>query len=161
MTSLELAKTYTEYHVAMTHRVWDSINKISDEQLLASDSYSRGSVCDLMVHSSSTDQPWLAGLKNQADVGPLKFEHYPTRAAARELFENVAKDLTDYVNAVSEEELAQNAKDMRNLRWKILLHMVNHGTDHRSTVLQKLTELGAPNFDQDFILRLWKKGNSL
>jgi hypothetical protein len=36
-------------------------------------------------------------------------------------------------------------------------HLVNHGTDHRSTVLQKLTEFGAPTFDQDFIIWMWSR----
>ena len=92
----------------MTGRVWDSIDQISDEQFLADDKYSRGSIRNLMVHLTSTDRRWLAGLKNQPDVGHLKFEDYPSRAAARELFESVAVDLTEYVSRLSEEELGQN-----------------------------------------------------
>ena len=84
---LELIKTFIEYHIDMSRRVWDSINQITDEQFLADDAYSRGSIRNLMVH------------------------------------------------------------------------LVNHGTDHRSTVLQKLTELGAPTFDQDFIIWLWSKSS--
>jgi uncharacterized damage-inducible protein DinB len=46
---------------------------------------------------------------------------------------------------------------MGDPRWAILLHLVNHGTDHRATVLEKLTDLGAPTFDQDFIFWLWNR----
>ncbi len=112
-----------------------------------------------MVHLASTDRRWLAGLKNLPDVGHLKFEDYSTRAAAREAFEQVAEDLDDYVNSVSADELGQNPKDLPNPRWTFLLHMVNHGTDHRSTVLQRLHELGAPTFDQDLITWLWSKSS--
>lgn len=42
-------------------------------------------------------------------------------------------------------------------RWGILPHMINHGTDHRATILHKLNELGAPTFDQDFILWFWDR----
>ena len=42
-------------------------------------------------------------------------------------------------------------------RWQALLHLVNHGTDYRGTVLERLQALGAPTFDQDFILWLWGK----
>ena len=41
--------------------------------------------------------------------------------------------------------------------WVILLQVINHGTDHRATVLQRLNEFGAPSFGQDFILWLWEK----
>jgi len=35
--------------------------------------------------------------------------------------------------------------------------MVNHGMDHCATVLQKLHEVDAPTFGQDYILWLWEK----
>ena len=157
MATAGLVKPYIEYHIATTRRVWDSIDQITDDQFLLDDSYSRGSIRNLMVHLASTDRRWLAGLKNLPDVGHLKFEDYPTRAAAREIFEGIAKDLSEYVNTLSEDELTQNANNIPSPRWTVLLHIINHGTDHRSTVLQKLHELGAPTFDQDFILWLWKR----
>jgi uncharacterized damage-inducible protein DinB len=53
--------------------------------------------------------------------------------------------------------LDQKPPEFTHPRWAVLLHLVNHGTDHRSTVLQKLTEFGAPTFDQDFIIWLWSR----
>src|SRR5258706_16137517 len=159
MSSVDMLRKFIEYHLDMTRRVWDSIDKITDEQFLADDTYSRGSIRNLMVHLTSTDRRWLAGLKNLPDVGHLKFEDYSTRAAAREAFEQVAKDLDDYANSVSADELGQNPKDLPNPRWTFLLHMVNHGTDHRSTVLQRLHELGAPTFDHDLIMWLWSRSS--
>ncbi len=154
---LEMIKTFIEYHIDMTLRVWDSIDQISDEQFLSDDAYSRGSIRNLMVHLASTDRRWLSGLKNGPDVGHLKFEDYSTRAVARELFESVAKDFSNYIDSVTEEELNQKPPEFTHPRWAVLLHLVNHGTDHRSTVLQKLTEFGAPTFDQDFIIWLWSR----
>ena len=154
---LELIKTYIDYHIDMTHRVWDSINQITDEQFLADDTYSRGSIRNLVVHLASTDRRWLAGLKNLPDVGHLKFEDYSTRAEAHQVFDQVASDLSEYANSLAAEELDQNPNDLPNPRWVVILHIINHGTDHRSTVLQKLTEFGAPTFDQDFIIWLWSR----
>ena len=154
---LELVKTFVNYHLDMNRRVWDSIDQITQEQFLADDAYSRGSIRNLMVHLASTDRRWLVGLKNQPDVGHLKFEDYQTQKAVREMFETVVKDLAEYVETLSEEELKRCANDMPNPRWAILLHLINHGTDHRATVLQRLTEFGAPTFDQDFIMWLWSQ----
>ena len=154
---LELIKTFVEYHIDITRRVWDSIEQITEEQFLADDPYSRGSIRNLMVHIASTDRRWLEGLKNQPDVGHLNFPDYSTRGSARQVFENVAKDLAEYVNPLGIEALTQNPNDVPAPRWTLLLHLINHGTDHRSTVLQRLTELGAPSFDQDFILWLWSR----
>ncbi|MBI5943097.1 MAG: DinB family protein [Chloroflexi bacterium] len=155
--SLQMIKTFIEYHLDMTRRVWELIDRITDEQFLADDVYSRGSIRNLMVHLASTDRRWLSGLKNGPDVGHLKFEDYPTRIAARDLFDAVAKDFFNYINEATEEELNQKPPEFTHPRWAVLLHLVNHGTDHRSTVLQKLTELGAPTFDQDYIIWLWSR----
>lgn len=154
---LEMIRRLIEYHQATTRRVWDSIEQISDEEFLAGDDYSRGSIRNLMVHLASTERRWLAGMKNLPEVGHLKFEDYPTRASARQVFENTSTDLAEYVNNLGEEELLAQPDGIPNPRWELLLHLVNHGTDHRATVLQSLHELGAPTFDQDFIIWLWSR----
>ncbi|GAB1470896.1 hypothetical protein MASR2M66_17740 [Chloroflexota bacterium] len=154
---LELIKTYIEYHIDVSRRVWDLIDQITDEQFLADDAYSRGSIRNLMIHLVSTDRRWLAGLKNLEDVGHLKFEDYSTRAEVRQVFEQVGRDLSEYANSLSAEELDQNPNDVPNPRWAVILHIINHGTDHRSTVLQRLHELVVPTFDQDFIMWLWSR----
>jgi uncharacterized damage-inducible protein DinB len=154
---LELIQTLTQYHVDMSHRIWDSIEQITEEQFLMDDEYSRGSIRNLIVHLASTERRWLAGLRNLPDVGHLAFDHYKTKETTLEIFAEVVKDLSKYIKSLSEEELNQNANDIPNPRWAVLLHLVNHGTDHRATVLQRLHEFGAPTFDQDFILWLWSK----
>ena len=95
---LELVKTFIEYHIDMTRRVWDSINQITDEQFLADDAYSRGSIRNLMMHLASTDRRWPVGLKNQPDIGHLNFEDYSTRADAYQVFEQATRDLSEYAN---------------------------------------------------------------
>jgi len=141
----------------MTRRIWNSIDQITDEQFLEDDAYSRGSIRNLMVHLASVDRRWLAGLRNLEDIGHLKFEDYSTRAAAREIYESVMKDLAEYIPTLTEADLNLPNDKIAEPRWQILLHIINHGTDHRSTVLQRLHEFGAPTFDQDFIMWVWKR----
>lgn len=157
MSALENIRTYIDYHIALSRQVWESIEQITDEQFLQDDAYSRGSIRNLMVHLASVDRRWLSGLKNIPDAGHLAFDDYPDRDSARAAFEDVAKDLTDYVAALSETDLEQNPAEIPSPRMVVLMHMVNHGTDHRATVLQKLNEFGAPSFGQDFILWLWNR----
>lgn len=154
---LESIKTFLEYHVDMTRRVWNSIDHITEEQFVADDTYSRGSIRNLMVHIASTDRRWLAGLKDQPDVGHLNAGEYSTRAAARVEFQAGATDLAQYLSTLTDEDLKKHTDQVAQPRWQILLHLVNHGTDHRATVLQKLHEFGAPTFPQDFIIWLWER----
>jgi uncharacterized damage-inducible protein DinB len=157
MSTTDMIKTFIEYHIATTRRVWESIDRISEEQFLADDAYSRGSIRNLMVHLANTDRNWLEGMKNLPERQFNKYEEYPDRASVRAYWDTVAKDVIDYVNTLSVDKLNQNPVDIPSPRWAVLLHLVNHGTDHRSTVLQKLTEYGAPTFDQDLVFWLWSK----
>ena len=158
--SVELIRTFTEYHIAMTRRVWDSIDQITEEQFISDDAYSRGSIRNLMVHLANTDSNWLAGLKNipeEQDAPKKKYEDYQDRASVRAFWDTTAKDLADFAATLTEAELGEDPVDIQNPRWQVLLHIINHGTDHRSTVLQRLHEFGAPTFDQDFIMWVWSR----
>ena len=159
MTAIEMVRKFIEYHVDMSRRVWGSIDRLSEQQFVADDSYSRGSIRNLMVHLTHTDLRWLTGLKNLPDPGQSmkKYEEYPDRAAVHQYWETVAAELIEYVNNLDEKGLSENPVDIPGPRWEVLLHLVNHGTDHRSTVLQRLQECGAPTFDQDFIIWLAEK----
>ena len=42
-------------------------------------------------------------------------------------------------------------------RREVLIHVVNHGTDHRAQILARLHELGAPTLEQDLMLYLWER----
>jgi len=160
MLSVDLVKKFIEYHIDMTRRVWDLIKQITEEQFLQDDAYSRGSIRNLMVHLANTDSNWLAGLKNipeSRDTPRRKYEDYPNRASVRAFWDATAKDIRDYVETLTEAALEENPIEIPSPRWQVLLHIINHGTDHRSTVLQRLTEFGVPTFDQDFILWLWSR----
>jgi uncharacterized damage-inducible protein DinB len=154
MASTDILKQFIAYHHDITRRVWDSVDTINEQQFLADDTYSRGSIRNLMVHLANTDRNWLRGLKNLPRLDFKGYDAYPDRPSARAYWDSVAQELAAYVGNVSENELNQNPAEIPGPRWEILLHLVNHGTDHRSTILQKLQEYGAPTFDQDFIIWL-------
>lgn len=155
--TVELIKTFTAYHLDMIGRIWDSIDQITEEQFHADDAYSRGSIRNLMVHLANTDSNWLAGLKNipqSADPPRKRYEDYTDRASARAFWNQAAKELANYVEALTPAELNEHPLEIPHPRWQVLLHVINHGTDHCSTILQRLHELGAPTFEQDFIFWL-------
>ena len=156
----ELIKTFTRYHLDTIQRVWDSIDHITEEQFLADDVYSRGSIRNLMLHLAATDSNWLAGLKNipeEQDAPQKTWDDFPDRASVRLFWNTTANDLAEYVQTLTPEQLDENPVEIAHSRWQVLLHIINHGTDHCSTVLQRLYELGAPTFEQDFIFWLRSK----
>ena len=155
----ETVRTYIEYHLEMTHRVWESIHQLSEAQFVAEIPHSRGSVRNQMVHLATTDTRWIRGLQGEPGARQLKFDpaNYPTIQSAEMLWEGVAKETLDYANHLTDAELLTTPGGMRGPTWQVLVHIANHGTDHRAQVLRLLHDFGAPTFDQDFIMYVWSR----
>jgi uncharacterized damage-inducible protein DinB len=51
----------------------------------------------------------------------------------------------------------QEPEEDRVLRvWQVLLHVANHGTDHRAQLLRQLHDLGIETTSQDYIFYIFQ-----
>jgi uncharacterized damage-inducible protein DinB len=50
-------------------------------------------------------------------------------------------------------EEPEEDKDL--ILWQVLLHVVNHGTDHRAQLLRLLNDLGVKTMSQDYIFYVY------
>jgi uncharacterized damage-inducible protein DinB len=158
MALLEAVRMFVQYSCDANRQLWESVMRLSDEQFVAETAHSHGSIRNLMVHISFTEAGWLAGLKGEMDTRRSRppFSAYTTRAEAFALWEEKTRTLLDYVAGLDEATLQSTPPEMNLTVWQVLLHLVNHGTDHRSQVLRALHDLGAPTFEQDFIFYVWR-----
>lgn len=125
--------------------------------------YSQGSIRNHVVHVMSATQRWIKRLQ-QVDAPPhLAFEDYPTRAETKAMWDVLKAATLDYVQALNQAqldeivawELPARSLQAHNPRWEILLHLVNHATDHRAQMLAMLhTQFGAKTVEQDLIFYL-------
>lgn len=46
-------------------------------------------------------------------------------------------------------------EDQGLIVWQVLLHVVNHGTDHRAQLLRTLNDLGVKTTSQDYIFYVY------
>jgi uncharacterized damage-inducible protein DinB len=46
-------------------------------------------------------------------------------------------------------------EDENIILWQVLLHIVNHGTDHRAQLLRILHDLGVKTVSQDYIFYVY------
>ncbi len=156
-----------EYNYAAHRRLWDGILPLTDEQFVQDVAYSIGSVRNHMVHLINVDLRWLARLQHAPLPERLSEADFTTSEATRQKWSEVETAMLEYAAGLRDADLDETIHyDMphrggakNNLRWQILVHVVNHGTDHRAQVLPILHRLGAPTFEQDLMIYLWDKGN--
>ena len=156
-------RTLFDYHYSLYERIWDIVQTLSPEQFVAEKAYSLRSLRNQLLHVIEVDNRWLARLQSLPLPELLDESDFPDQAALRPTWVSIRGDVLAYTQALTDAELEEVVEldfpnrggSHRNLRWQILLHVVNHGTDHRAQILALLHELGAPTLEQDLILHLW------
>jgi len=156
-------RTLFDYTFWANHELWACIEQLSDAQFAQPVGYSRGSIYDLVLHMMDADNTWISRLRGTSPRGNASRAEYPTRAAIRAAWDKIEADMRAYLGRLSEATLAQTLHYQRkdgapqaDPVWAILLHVANHSTDHRATLLGWLHDLGIATFEQDFIFYMRK-----
>lgn len=140
-----------EYHFMTNRKLWDqSVMALTDAQFVQPLDYSIGSIRNQTVHMFNVDDRWFCGLLNLPVPDFVNPEDYPDRALVREMWDAVEQRQRLYLDDLTDDMLQQEFRP-GILVWQVLLHNINHGTDHRAQVLAMLHSLGAPTFAQDYM----------
>ena len=161
--NIEMIRTLYDYHFAANRRLWDDcVMALTDAQFIQDNDYSAGSVKGQILHIMTWDEQWFDRLReNEKSPGRLQPDQFADRAAIRAYWDNVETGMRAYLAALTGEVFAGTVLvrsktwgDTDLPVWQILLHVANHATDHRAQTLRLLDQLGAPTFEQDFMIYL-------
>ncbi|MEM8532209.1 MAG: DinB family protein [Chloroflexota bacterium] len=147
------------YHFTENRKIWDNyVMTLSQEQFTQAVDYSHGSVRDQIVHLISVDDTWFSGLRGVPIPEPLNPTAFHDRESIRAYWDNVEQTMRDYLAALREDMLSDTpleGEDKDLMLWQVLLHVVNHGTDHRAQLLRLLHDLGVKTKAQDYIFYVY------
>jgi uncharacterized damage-inducible protein DinB len=122
--------------------------------------YSHGSVRDQIVHLMSVDELWFSELRSVEPSEPFPPAHVDDREIIRTHWDSVEQRMRAYLAELRDEMLfakpIEEPEEDKDLSvWQVLLHVVNHGTDHRAQVLRLLNDLGVKTTSQDYIFYVY------
>jgi uncharacterized damage-inducible protein DinB len=147
------------YHFAENRATWEKyILPLTQEQFTQPVAYSVGSVRNQMVHLMNVDHTWFCGLRGVEIPDWVDPETLSDREAIRTHWDTVEQHMRDYLAALTDEMLPTKpleGEDKDLTVWQVLLHIVNHGTDHRAQVLRVLHDLGVKTVSQDYIFYVY------
>jgi uncharacterized damage-inducible protein DinB len=152
---------FYEYHFAENRKVWDEyVSPLSREQFTQEAAYSHGSVRDQIVHLLDVDDVWFSELQGVESLKPLPPADGDDRTIIRAHWDKVEQRMREYLTELRDEMLADKPikepeEDKDLIVWQVLLHVANHGTDHRAQLLRLLNDLGVRTTSQDYIFYVY------
>ena len=157
--NVDALRHFVSYHLAENRALWERyIVPLSQAHFVQPATYGHGSVRDQLVHLVSVDDTWFCGLRGAAIPDPLNPADFDDRALLRALWDAVEASMRAYLAALREETLTSQpleGEDKELRVWQVLLHVVNHGTDHRAQLLRTLHDLGVKTVSQDYIFYVY------
>ena len=149
------------YHFAENRKILDAyISPLSHDQFTQQVAYSHGSVRDQIVHLMNVDDLWFSELQGVEPSEPMPPASLNDRELVRAHWDDVEQGMLDYLAGLRDDMLVdrpiREPKEDRDLVvWQVLLHVVNHGTDHRAQLLRMLNDLGVKTTSQDHIFYVY------
>ena len=153
---------FYDYHFAENHKIWDRyITQLTYEQFTQPVNYSHGSVRDQVLHLIDCENGWFSELRGAEPSEPLPPANGNDRTAIREHWDHVEKSIRDYLAKLQDDMLyskpiEEPVEDKDLMMWQVLLHVVNHATDHRAQLLRHLNDLGVETSYQDYIFYVYE-----
>jgi uncharacterized damage-inducible protein DinB len=153
---------FYDYHFTENRKIWDRyVTPLSHEQFTQPAAYSHGSVRDQIVHLMSVDEVWFSELRGVEPSEPFPPADFDDRQMIRAHWDSVEQMMRDYLAELQDEMLfdkpiKEPEEDKEFIVWQVLLHVANHGTDHRAQILRLLNDLGVETSYQDYIFYVYE-----
>ena len=150
-----------DYHFTENRRIWDNcVTPLSSEQFTRNVAYSHGSVRDQIIHLVDVDELWFSELRGIQPSEPFPTASFDDRENIRTKWGSVEQSMRDYLAQLRDDMLfdkpiEEPEEDKGLIVWQVLLHVVNHGTDHRAQLLRLVHDLGVKTTSQDFIFYIY------
>jgi uncharacterized damage-inducible protein DinB len=154
---------FYQYNAWANARILDATAQVAPEQFLAPASYSHGGLRGTLTHILFAEWIWRNRWEGISPTEGFTLEDFSNFEALHSRWKMEEKALMSFVENVDEQKLEgvvhysrTGGEPRENILWHLMLHLVNHGTQHRSEAAIMLTDLGHSPGDIDFIKYLRK-----
>jgi uncharacterized damage-inducible protein DinB len=151
---------FYDYHFYQNRKIWDKyITPLSHEQFTQNAGYSHGSARNQIVHLMEVDEIWFSQMRGVETLEPFPTPNFDDRDLIRAHWDNVEQNMREDLAKLRDDMLNDKpfaeGEDKDLIRWQVLLHVVNHGTDHRAQLLRLLNDLGVKTEYQDYVFYVY------
>jgi uncharacterized damage-inducible protein DinB len=157
MTITHIQRLY-DYNDWAWQQVFPSLIKLDDAAYKQDRGFFWGSLHGLLVHAMSAEHIWYQRMMGTSPTAMLNPADYADFAVVHSQWAEIDGKLCQFVATLSDQDLARQIEytDTRGRPYStqladILLHVVNHSTEHRSQMTPVLFTLSVPTPPLDYI----------
>jgi len=150
--------TLYKYNQWANAKILNAAANLTPEQFLAHATFPHGGLRGTLVHTLFAQWIWRNRWEGTSPTYRLKPEEFPTFDSLRARWMHEEEMLMEFVEALTDERLESmlqysNTKGVphQQILWKMMAHVVNHGTQHRAEAAALLTDFGCSPGDVDMI----------
>ncbi len=165
MKQSDIAMIY-DYNYWANSRILDAASKVTAEQFTTRKSFPFGSLRGTLVHIMDAEYGWRtlferAPESERWEAAELLQRDFPALESIKRRWHEEEDAMRVYLAGLNDDsmtEIVSYLTDEGNKReralWHCLIHVANHGTQHRSEAAAMLTEFGASPGELDFTIFL-------
>jgi uncharacterized damage-inducible protein DinB len=153
-----------EYNYWTNGRILAAAARVSQEQWSAPSTYPYGSLRGTLLHTLDTEFGWRMRCQYNQSTPDLSETEFSTLDVIRRRWDEEETAMRAYLASLQDDDLdgllrytTDQGEQRERVLWHCLLHVVNHGTQHRSEAAALLTEYGSSPGDLDFTVFLNEK----
>jgi uncharacterized damage-inducible protein DinB len=150
-----------EYNYWGNKKIFDASANVSQEQLMTPASFPYGGLHGTLLHIVDAEWGWRALFQSIESASDLTVDEYPTLTLLNARRQEEETGMRAYLAGLSDEDLESHLRYTTDtgikrdrILWHCLLHVANHGTQHRSEAAALLTDYGQSPGDLDFTVFL-------
>src|ERR1051325_3347938 len=154
-----------QYNAWSNAKILSVASHLTQEQFAGPAPFPHGSLRGTLVHALFGEWIWRQRWEGRALSAKMKAEDFPTFESLRARWADEEPRLMDYVSNLTDEGLSRRFKYIstegfphERAVWESMLHLVNHGTQHKTEAAAILTRFGFSPGDIDLIVYLNEAG---
>jgi uncharacterized damage-inducible protein DinB len=156
--------TLYEYNYWANERILAAAARVSQEQFSVPSAFPFGSLRGTLLHTLDTEFGWRMRCQYNQSTPDMSEAEFPTLDVMKRRWDEEQTTMRAYLAGLQDNDLTSllrytidNGEKRERVLWHCLLHVVNHGTQHRSEAAALLTEYGSSPGDLDFTMFLNEK----
>lgn len=159
-------RTLYDYCYWARDRLFDAAEGMTEEEYARPNGFTYNGLRAILTHALGGEQIWLTRFLGETPSGFLQDSDVPKLGDLKGAWSKEEGRMRQFLAALTDAELERDVvarrrsgEEIHTPLWALLLHVANHGTQHRSEAAEALTLIGRSPGSLDFTTYFWERQN--